>query len=108
MKSTQKNLIDASSAPHRARRSGLLLMLFAYICLLASLPSAVAAQQPAADRRAARARQQQITQTQADLYERWRSNINLNQQVAFEAGREYVGKYPNDEYAARVSGWVEA
>lgn len=61
-----------------------------------------------AERSAARLRQQQITQAQAELYERWRANINLNQQVAFEAGREYVGKYPNDEYAARVSGWVGA
>lgn len=83
-------------------------MLFAFNCLLASSPSVASAQQPTAERRAARARQQQITQAQADLYERWRANINLNQQAAFEAGREYVGKYPNDEYAARVGGWVAA
>lgn len=62
--------------------------------------------QPSASRR--RQRQAQITQAQADLYERWRANINLNQQTAFEAGREYVGKYPNDEYGARVGKWVEA
>jgi hypothetical protein len=83
------------------------VVLFASIGLIA-LPSAAAAQQPSAERRAARQRQQQITQAQADLYERWRANINLNQQIAFEAGREYVGKYPNDEYTARVSGWVQA
>lgn len=89
----------------RASRSLFAVALFA--CLLA-LPSAAAAQQPSAERRASRYRQQQITQAQADLYERWRANINLNQQLAFEAGREYVGKYPNDEYASRVSLWVGA
>jgi hypothetical protein len=55
-----------------------------------------------------RQQQAQITGAQADLYERWRANINLNQPVAFEAGREYVGKYPNDEYGARVRAWVDA
>lgn len=91
----------------RARLSRLAIALFAFNGLLA-LPSTTAAQQPTAERAAARLRQQQITQAQADLYERWRANINLNQQIAFEAGREYVGKYPNDEYAARVGGWVSA
>jgi hypothetical protein len=72
------------------------------------LPSA--AQQPSATRNAAARRQQQaqVTEAQADLYERWRANINLNQLAAFEAGREYVGKYPNDEYGARVRAWVDA
>lgn len=98
-----------NAAPHvkwRAPRS-LSLVLFACLGLLVS-PSGAAAQQPSRQRQAARVRQQQITQAQADLYERWRANINLNQQTAFEAGREYLGKYPNDEYAARVSGWVAA
>lgn len=87
--------------------SRLAVAFFAFNGLLLALPSA-SAQQPTAERSASRLRQQQITQAQAELYERWRANINLNQQVAFEAGREYVGKYPNDEYAARVSGWVVA
>ncbi len=80
----------------------------ALLCLVA-LPSA-AQQSPAQRSAVARRRQQQaqITGAQANLYERWRANINLNQAVAFEAGREYVGKYPNDEYGARVRAWVEA
>jgi hypothetical protein len=79
----------------------------ALLCLIA-LPSA--AQQPPAQREveARRQRQAQVTQAQADLYERWRANININQLAAFEAGREYVGKYPNDEYGARVRVWVDA
>ncbi|MDQ1524590.1 MAG: hypothetical protein QOE47_2514, partial [Pyrinomonadaceae bacterium] len=79
----------------------------ALLCLVA-LP--LAAQQPAIGRSAAarRRQQEQPTDAQADLYERWRANINLNQSAAFEAGREYVGKYPNDEYSARVRAWVEA
>ncbi|HLL71167.1 MAG TPA: hypothetical protein VK363_07020 [Pyrinomonadaceae bacterium] len=81
---------------------------FAIILLASSSPSL--AQSTAAQPSAARRRQQQaqITQAQAELYERWRANINLNQQTAFEAGREYVGKYPKDEYGARVGKWVEA
>jgi ABC-type uncharacterized transport system auxiliary subunit len=67
---------------------------------------------PAASR-GARARQPQvsqpqITQAQADLYERWRSNINTNQPVAFDAGSAYLAKYPENEYAAYVRRWVEA
>lgn len=92
----------------QARRSSLAVALFAFIALFAWLSTAAEAQQPSAQRTTSRLRQQQVTQAQADLYERWRANINLNQQAAFEAGREYVGKYPNDEYAARVGGWVAA
>jgi hypothetical protein len=54
------------------------------------------------------AQPREITQAQADLYERWRSNVNTNQQVAFEAGRDYLAKYSGDEYASYVSRWVEA
>lgn len=84
-------------------------MSFALLCL-AALPPPAEAQQPSAGRSAAARRQQQsqITEAQADLYERWRANINLNQQAAFDAGREYVGKYPNDDYGARVRVWVDA
>ncbi|HEY0082688.1 MAG TPA: hypothetical protein VGB61_07855, partial [Pyrinomonadaceae bacterium] len=80
----------------------------ALLCLVA-IPSAAQtspSQRGAVERR--RQQQAQITGAQASLYERWRANINLNQAVAFEAGREYVGKYPNDEYGARVRAWVEA
>jgi hypothetical protein len=108
MKSTQKKTTAAPRSLRRARSHSLFaLVLFACACPLA-LPSATSAQQPSAERRASRYRPQQITQAQADLYERWRANINLNQQLAFEAGREYVGKYPNDEYAPRVQMWVGA
>ena len=89
----------------RSRSRRLAAVLFACLGLLA-LPSASWAQPTTPQRRTSRLRQQKITQAQAELYERWRANINLNQTAAFEAGREYVGKYPNDEYAARVGGWV--
>ena len=66
-------------------------------------PGARAGQRPAANA------QPQITQAQAELYERWRSNINGNQMIAFEAGRDYLGKYPEPgEYAAHVRRWVVA
>ena len=79
----------------------------ALLCLVA-VPST--AQQSPAQRSVAarRQRQAQITEAQARLYERWRANINLNQPAAFEAGREYVGKYPEDEYGERVRAWVDA
>jgi hypothetical protein len=83
------------------------------VCALISLfalQSAGQSPRRASEQRASasqrRQQQQQITQAQAQLYECWRANINLNQQAAFEAGREYAGKYPNDEYAPRVRGWV--
>jgi hypothetical protein len=106
MKSTQKTSNVAPRALRRVSQRLFVVALFACACLLA-LPSEAGAQPPA-ERRASRYRPQQITRAQAELYERWRANINLNQQLAFEAGREYVGKYPNDEYASRVSVWVGA
>ena len=54
------------------------------------------------------AQTQQPTQAQAELYERWRANIREHQRTAYEAGKEYLAKYPNDEYAAYVRPWVEA
>ena len=86
-----------------ARRSRARAPLVAAVAL-ASLCHGAAAQQP----QPAINSQQLITQTQADLYERWRSNINLNQQQAYEAGREYLSKYPADSYAAYVRPWVAA
>jgi hypothetical protein len=107
MKSKQKT----QAAPPRASRLStrtLAVASFAFVLLASSSPSFAqsTSSQPSAARR--RQQQAQITQAQADLYERWRANINLNQQAAFEAGREYVGKYPNDEYGARVGKWIEA
>jgi len=106
MKSNQKTQTGMTHAMRRAHAFA--VVRFVLLCLVA-LPSA-AAQQPSAQRNAAARRQQQaqVTDAQADLYERWRANINLNQPAAFEAGREYVGKYPNDGYAARVRVWVDA
>jgi hypothetical protein len=49
----------------------------------------------------------QITDAQAALYERWRANVRLNQRTAYDAGKEYLAKYPADEYAAYVRPWVE-
>jgi hypothetical protein len=72
------------------------------LVLFVACASAARAQQPAVG--AAQA----ITQAQADLYERWRANINTNQQAAFEAGREYLTKYPGNDYAAYVRPWVAA
>lgn len=87
-------------ARRRARAS-----LAAAIALVSLCHVAAAAQQPQPGNAAP---PQLVTQAQADLYERWRSNINLNQQQAYEAGREYLSKYPADSYAAYVRPWVAA
>jgi len=54
----------------------------------------------------AKSQSQDITQAQADLYERWRANIRNNQTLAYEAGKEYLTKYPEDGYTAHVKKWV--
>ncbi|HLL74638.1 MAG TPA: hypothetical protein VK421_05190 [Pyrinomonadaceae bacterium] len=77
-------------------------LLLSLAVLLLCHPGAAQQPQPAAGA------QHHVTQSQADLYERWRSNINLNQQTAYEAGREYLSKYPADGYAAYVRPWVAA
>ncbi|MFL6230040.1 MAG: hypothetical protein ACJ741_14810 [Pyrinomonadaceae bacterium] len=82
-------------------RGGVALLAFALLALAAGTPRA-RAQQPAVGTA------QSITQAQADLYERWRANINTNQSAAFDAGREYLAKYPGDAYAAYVRPWVSA
>ncbi|HEV2799483.1 MAG TPA: hypothetical protein VGW12_03250 [Pyrinomonadaceae bacterium] len=104
MKSKQRTQSD----PQRTRRRALAYAVAALV-LVCPLAHTATAQQPSAERaRYARRQQQaQVTEAQAMLYERWRANINLNQAAAFEAGREYVGKYPNDEYSTRVRAWVE-
>ncbi|HZG51496.1 MAG TPA: hypothetical protein VEZ40_05105 [Pyrinomonadaceae bacterium] len=98
------------ATPARPHARALTVAAFALLLCLLAIPSAAQQQQPSAQRGAAARRQQQsrVTEAQADLYERWRANINLNQSAAFEAGREYAGKYPNDEYGARVRAWVDA
>jgi hypothetical protein len=114
MKSMQRIIPDSSRAMRRPHTVGTALSLI----LLIMSPGAVLAakRRPVvSSRKAAAARphfmqgnREQITQAQADLYERWRANINLNQGIAFEAGREYLEKYPNNEYAAHVRKWVAA
>jgi hypothetical protein len=49
----------------------------------------------------------QPTEAQAQLYERWRSNIRQNQRAAYDAGKEYLAKYPADEYATYVRQWID-
>ena len=97
-------------APAHTRAFNVAAFALLLLCLPVMPSAAQTRQQPSAQRSAAARRQQQarVTEAQADLYERWRANINLNQSAAFEAGREYVGKYPNDEYGARVRAWVDA
>lgn len=89
------NLFRSPNA-NGACRAALLLALCGALACACSAQT----QQPAAARA--------ITQAQADLYERWRSNINANQAAAFDAGREYLAKYGADEYAAYVRPWVDA
>ncbi|MDT7543541.1 MAG: hypothetical protein QOE33_3445 [Acidobacteriota bacterium] len=105
MKKTCTDQINNSeSRASRARaRAHLALLPFALLPFI-SCASVIKAQQPAATSTQSR----EITQAQADLYERWRSNINMNQQAAYEAGRDYLTKFPGDEYASYVARWVEA
>lgn len=52
--------------------------------------------------------QQQPDPAKTELYERFRTNVNGNQQVAYEAAREYMSKYgnDNDEYINYIKRWV--
>ncbi|MGH9943533.1 MAG: hypothetical protein ACRD9R_14405 [Pyrinomonadaceae bacterium] len=87
------------------RRTGLRLALLACsvaagACLPAMPFAARAHQTPAAGA--------DITQAQADLYERWRSNVRANERLAYESGKEYLAKYPEEgEYGAYVRKWVD-
>ena len=91
-----------------ARAATLVAFLSLSICLAAS-ESALARQLQVSQPQALQPSQPQpITQAQAELYERWRSNINTNQPVAFDAGSAYLSKYPDNEYAAHVRRWVDA
>ena len=100
MISLRRTRTPAAAAPRRA-----LPVLAASLAVL--LPCLAAAQPPQPHQQHASA-PQLITQAQADLYERWRANVNLNQPQAYEAGREYLSKYPEDAYAAYVRPWVAA
>jgi hypothetical protein len=89
--------------PAAAVRAALVAAALSLAALCATATSA--ARQPASNTQPP----PQVTQAQAELYERWRSNINGNQTAAFEAGRDYLGKYPEPgEYAAHVRRWVVA
>ena len=101
---------EAPCAAQRSRVSKSLL-LGVIVCSpfveagVSAQSGAVSSQQPSII--AVAALLQEITQAQADLYERWRANIRANQTVAYEAGREYLTQYPNNEYAAHVKKWVD-
>jgi hypothetical protein len=92
---------------HLKRGDGFARAPFAALAAALSLSACLAAAR-AAEPPVVQPTQPQITQAQADLYERWRTNINTNQPVAFDAGNTYLAKYPDNEYAAHVRRWVEA
>ena len=98
-------MIPLRRKPQTGATGRALLSLLASLALLPLCLAATAQQQP---QPVAAVAQYHVTQAQADLYERWRSNVNSNQQTAFEAGREYLSKYPTDSYAAYVRPWVAA
>ena len=106
MISLRRTRTHAAAPPPRTRALAALAAAAAValvaLCHAAAAAAAQPPQQPASNAR------QLVTQSQADLYERWRSNVNLNQQQAYEAGREYLSKYPADTYAAYVRPWVAA
>src|SRR2546423_9703137 len=79
---------------HRARRARtqLALLLLALLCCAHSLHAHPPAPSPTP----------QLTEAQALLYERSRSNIKLNQRVAYEAGKEYLRQHPDNLDAAYV------
>lgn len=97
---TQNVKLNRRLAP--ARVAALAVLLSLIICPTASQNAR--ARQPQVSQPAP----PQITQAQAELYERWRSNINTNQPIAFDAGSAYLAKYPDNEYATHVRPWVEA
>ena len=106
------NELRSSIARRAARAVALSPVAFcalSLVALCAPAAAAVAGQPPAADSSREQSQQQSITQAQAELYERWRANINRNQTLAHEAGRDYLGRYPEPgEYAAHVRRWVTA
>jgi hypothetical protein len=61
-------------------------------------------QQPAQ----AGAQSAQDDQEKIKLYEEWRNNRKTDQKRAYEAGKQFLEKYPNDEYAPYVKKFVDA
>jgi hypothetical protein len=94
--------------PDAAARGRAPLAAFALASLCCAASVSAAAQPPPQQPAAAAVAPPAVAQAQADLYERWRSNVNLNQGQAYEAGREYLSKYPADSYASYVRPWVAA
>jgi hypothetical protein len=91
------NLHPANTLRARCARLQLIWLLLAIFCCAHTLHAQTSQPSPTP----------QITDAQAQLYERWRSNIKLNQRVAYEAGKEYLAQYPNNEYAAYVRQWID-
>jgi hypothetical protein len=99
--------VTGSNGFARARVAALTATLTLSLCLAASQP-ARARRPQVSQPQVGQPSPPQITEAQAELYERWRSNINTNQPVAFDAGNTYLVKYPDNEYAAHVRRWVDA
>src|SRR5437764_6818293 len=97
MSSPSSNPATLTPARHRLSRKLALLVVALLACTLNLCAQSASPAQPS-----------QPTQAQAELYERWRANVREHQLMAYEAGKEYLAKYPNDEYAAYVRPWVEA
>jgi hypothetical protein len=91
------NAHPSSTSRARCVRLQLICLLLAIFCCAHTLHAQTPQPSPTP----------QITDAQAQLYERWRSNIKLNQRVAYEAGKEYLAQYPNNEYAAYVRQWID-
>lgn len=75
------------------------------LSVLAAVPAlSTSAQQPAAS-----PAQGDTAKVCTDLYGKWRENYKGNadqQKTAYEAGKEYLSKCPNDEYVSYVQKWV--
>lgn len=86
----------ASALPSRRAGQQFVWLLAALLCCATAARAQTAVPTPPP----------QITEAQAQLYERWRANIKQNQRAAYEAGKEYLTQYPHDEYAAYVRRWI--
>ncbi|HYX41679.1 MAG TPA: hypothetical protein VE821_08280 [Pyrinomonadaceae bacterium] len=97
MSSPSSNPATLTPSRHRLSRQLALLVVVLLACTLNLCAQSASPAQPS-----------QPTQAQAELYERWRANVREHQRTAYEAGKEYLAKYPDDEYATYVRPWVEA
>jgi hypothetical protein len=87
------------------------LLVFAALVTAFALP-ALAQTTPSSDTAAAAASQDDA-EAKAALYKRFTDNIKANPPVAFEAGKEYLGKYeakdgPDDTYVKYIKKWVDS